>query len=318
MKHPKILFFLAGLSILGSCNKNLAPTASPYAEGQTQQFVTYPIQNDQVKEPESNFEPTTISTSNKKRSGAVVTDFTFSELEKTHPSKSEYDPFGADGVLRVEVGEKARYSYPLDGKLLSPYGPRGSSWHSGADLKGEKGDPIYALTDGVVRISSNYGAYGNIIVIRHYNGLESCYAHNEKNLVRVGDKVRAGEKIATCGATGNASGTHCHFEIRVIGATIDPALVLDYEAGYVHEGVLVVRSVGGGKVSASIEKSGAEEPVYQEIQPAVTTTEYHTVVRGNTLSSIARQYGTTVAELCRLNNITTKTVLQINRKLKVR
>lgn len=119
--------------------------------------------------------------------------------------------------------------YPLPGaNVISPYkNDRGSHRHSGVDLKTKPKDPIYAVSDGVVTMSKNYSGYGKCIIIRHADGTETLYAHNSKNYVREGEKVRGGQKIALTGKTGRATTEHLHFEVRKNGKPVNPMPLLE-------------------------------------------------------------------------------------------
>ena len=128
--------------------------------------------------------------------------------------------------------------YPLLGaKVISPYGRRGGRSHTGVDIKTRPNDNILAAFDGVVTMSQRYAAYGNLIKIRHERGLETWYSHNSKNLVSVGDRVKAGQVIALTGQTGRASTAHLHFELRLNGAAQNPSLLFDHVAHKVKEDV---------------------------------------------------------------------------------
>ncbi len=313
---------LFSLLLASSCAKGLFPVGNKTPEAPTQNtatlpFVTYPseveIQEEQMKiDTENIIAPVDI-----KRLNIVVTDFEFSANEMKHTSVSDYDAFGEDSLLHVELTE-GRFSYPMDGKLMSPYGPRGGRMHSGSDLDGETGDSIYALSDGVVRMSTYYGAYGKIITIRHYNGLESVYSHNHENFVKVGDVVKAGQRIATCGTTGNARGSHLHFEVRVEGITINPAHLLNFETKTIHEGSLVIKKTGPKSVAVIASEMQDKLKAQEEAKMASTDPVYHTIVSGNTLSALAKRYGTTVSAICKLNNINSRTILKLGRKLRVK
>ena len=115
---------------------------------------------------------------------------------------------------------------PVEAKILSEYGLRNGRPHKGIDLGAKIGTPIYAVLDGTVVYSGVQGAYGNVVVIEHPDFVMTVYAHNEKNLVSVGDKVSKGQQIATLGNTGNATGPHLHFEYRIKGKAINPRKVL--------------------------------------------------------------------------------------------
>jgi murein DD-endopeptidase MepM/ murein hydrolase activator NlpD len=122
------------------------------------------------------------------------------------------------------------WCYPLPGaKVISPYGRRGGRGHSGVDLKTKPDDEIRAAFDGEVVFSAKYAGYGNLIRILHGNGLETYYSHNSKNLVKVGDRVKAGDVIALTGRTGRATTEHLHFETRINGKAYDPSRFFDHQ-----------------------------------------------------------------------------------------
>ena len=115
---------------------------------------------------------------------------------------------------------------PVEGKVISEYGLRNGRPHKGIDLGAKAGTPIYAVLDGTIVYAGIQGSYGNVIVIEHPDFVMTVYAHNEKNMVNVNDVVKQGQQIATVGATGNAQGTHLHFEYRLKGKAINPRKVL--------------------------------------------------------------------------------------------
>lgn len=119
------------------------------------------------------------------------------------------------------------WAYPLPGaKVISPYG--GKRHHSGTDIKTKPNDKILAAFDGEVVFSADYHGYGNLIRIKHANGLETYYSHNSKNLVKVGDYVKAGQVIALTGRTGRATTEHLHFETRVKGKAVNSKKYFDH------------------------------------------------------------------------------------------
>ena len=104
--------------------------------------------------------------------------------------------------------------WPIAGRLTSRFGPRGGSFHDGIDIAAPKGTAISAVADGEVIFSNALHGYGNLVILRHRNGLVTVYAHNQRNLVKEGEWVRRGKVVAEVGQTGRASGPHLHFEIR--------------------------------------------------------------------------------------------------------
>jgi murein DD-endopeptidase MepM/ murein hydrolase activator NlpD len=127
------------------------------------------------------------------------------------------------------ASDTQHWCYPLPGaKVISPYGHRSGRTHSGTDLKTKPNDNILAAFDGEVVFSGNYYGYGNLVRIKHANGLETYYSHNSKNLVKVGDYVKAGDVIALTGRTGRATTEHLHFEIRINGKHVNSARFFDH------------------------------------------------------------------------------------------
>ena len=140
-----------------------------------------------------------------------------------------YDPFTITNtfLLDLEKIEEHAWAYPLpDARVISPYG--GARRHSGVDLKTKPNDEIYAAFDGVVVASGTYYGYGNCIRIKHAYGLETLYSHQSKNMVKKGDKVKAGQVIGLTGRTGRATTEHLHFEVSFGGKRLDPAIIFDH------------------------------------------------------------------------------------------
>ena len=113
-----------------------------------------------------------------------------------------------DGRLAPE------FIWPVRGVTVSGYGPRNGSFHDGIDISAPEGTPIRAVQGGEVIYSDQLRGYGNLIIIRHGDGLVSVYSHNRKNLVREGERIAQGEVIGEVGTTGRVSGPHLHFEVR--------------------------------------------------------------------------------------------------------
>ena len=140
------------------------------------------------------------------------------------------------------------WAYPLPGcKVISNYGRRGRRMHTGVDLKTKAGDEIHAAFDGEVTQSGPYYGYGNYIVIRHFNGLETHYSHQSRNHVRKGQRVKAGEVIGRTGRTGRATTEHLHFEAVFKGRRFDPGLLFNHATHQLRAHTLVVK---GGVVKA--------------------------------------------------------------------
>ncbi len=158
------------------------------------------------------------------------------------------DPFVSSDAFELDLQkiEANHWAYPLSGaKVISPYG--GSRRHSGVDLKTRPNDDVVAAFDGVVVSSGPFSGYGNCIRVRHAYGFETLYSHQSKNLVRKGDKVKAGQVIGLTGRTGRATTEHLHFEVHFKGKRLNPAILFDHVARKLQASVLTLTKSGGVK-----------------------------------------------------------------------
>ncbi|MFH2205091.1 MAG: M23 family metallopeptidase [Elusimicrobiota bacterium] len=123
---------------------------------------------------------------------------------------------------------KGAWRWPLEaGVVSSEFGPRWKKMHHGIDIAADQGEPLYASADGEVIYSDNkLRGYGNVVILRHDQQTTSLYAHNKKNEVTIGKKVKRGQIIALLGSTGRSTGPHTHYEIRGSGGAINPRKVL--------------------------------------------------------------------------------------------
>ena len=190
-------------------------------------------------------------------------------------------------------------------KVTSAFGIRGRQMHNGIDLKLQIGDTVRSAFGGKVRIKGyERRGYGYYLVIRHTNGLETVYGHLSKFLVSEDDIVKAGQAIGLGGNTGRSTGSHLHFETRFLGQALNPSHIIDFTNGGVpHNDQYVLYKENFGK-NINLYTSTSERVVY------------HRVKQGETLSKIAVMYRTSVAELCRLNGLTTKSVLRVGQSLR--
>lgn len=149
--------------------------------------------------------------------------------------------------IHLDSLKENEYCFPLPGgNVISPYGTRRG--HSGTDIKTKANDTIRCAFDGVVRMAKPYAAYGNVVVVRHANGLESIYSHNSKNLVKSDDVVKAGDAIGLTGRTGRATTEHLHLEFRVDGQHFNPNLIFDMKDRTLHKTELVCTKAGNGVI----------------------------------------------------------------------
>ncbi|KAB2813792.1 M23 family metallopeptidase [Phaeocystidibacter luteus] len=193
------------------------------------------------------------------------------------------------------------FHMPVGGELRSQFGWRRYRYHYGVDLKLNRGDTVYAAFDGKIRYARyNYGGYGNLVVVRHYNGAETYYAHLSKFLVDTNDYVKAGTPIGLGGSTGRSTGPHLHFEIRYLGNAINPTDIINFETG---------------------ELVNEDMDIHSDVfkyKKEMRERKYHRVRSGETLSAIARRYHTSVNSICRLNGIRSTDIIRIGQNLRVR
>ena len=215
--------------------------------------------------------------------------------------------------------------------LTSNFGARWGRQHKGLDIKVYIGDTIRAAFAGKVRVVRYEGrGYGKYVVIRHDNGLETYYAHMSKQLVVEDQEVRAGDPIGLGGNTGRSTGSHLHFETRLCGVALNPALMFDFrnqdvvddyyvfhKSSYQRESAVAnrLRGVSGMSFGNDLDEdvelaTAAPEASY------VQESRFHKVKRGETLYSIAHKRGTTVDAIMKLNHLKKNSKLRPGQILK--
>lgn len=211
----------------------------------------------------------------------AYTSFNPNVLHYRHPD----EVIGSKDTVWITLLDSAGvYTHPFKGRLTSPFGFRWGRMHYGTDVGLRTGDTIVAAFDGIVRIAQRNYSYGNIVILFHKNGLETYYAHMSQLLVKPNQVVRSGDPIGLGGNTGRSRGSHLHFEVRYLGAPIDAQYIIDFA-----EYKLIVDKF----------------PVCKETLYGAATSgiRYHRVRQGETLSSIARRYRTSVNQIRLLNGM---------------
>ncbi len=199
------------------------------------------------------------------------------------------------------------YTFPLaQSKINSDFGWRRSRFHSGIDLDLEIGDAVVASFDGIVKKADYTSGYGNLVVVKHFNGLETYYAHLSKINVKEGDTLSAGQELGLGGSTGRSTGPHLHYEIRYRGAAIDPKNIVDFKNENIKSDLFYLK------------KEHFRPTVSKSASTSVAGKKYYTVRKGDTLSKIASRNGTTVSKICKLNGISSKKVLKPGQKLRIK
>ena len=243
-----------------------------------------------------------------------------------------------------------RFTLTWYGRLNSPYGPRKGRHHHGLDLQLHTGDRVFAAFDGIVRYAKyNRSGFGNCIVIRHYNGLETVYAHLSRIEVPVNSLVRSGDPIGRGGNTGRSFGSHLHFEVRFKDFSIDPERLIDVHSGQLRMDTLrFTRHLLGGRRYPGDLQDGTEStdssfatselgvPVFfpeteDEPEPVVIPAKtksvpkskanspaYYTIRKGDNLGVIQRRTGVPQSRLRSLNPGMNARKLLPGKKLRIR
>ena len=233
------------------------------------------------------------------------------------------NPFKEKDVPNSKVIDVTGYCIPHRGQVTSNYGYRAKfgRMHKGIDIGIRMKDTIRAAFDGKVRLT-NYEAkgYGNYVILRHPNGLETVYGHLTRALVKPNQVVKAGDPIALGGNTGRSTGPHLHFETRYMGYAINPSAIFDFVNKTTHTDTYTFSKSTYTKArnyapSGSLAKSESKGKQYK---PAAKNPEQYTVKHGDTLSSIARAYGMAPATLRRINKLKKADKIQAGQVLKLR
>jgi murein DD-endopeptidase MepM/ murein hydrolase activator NlpD len=219
------------------------------------------------------------------------------------------NPYRVDGrsyrdSLKLRLTDPPRQRYAkmplLSTPITSGFAFRGYRWHFGMDLDLETGDSVKAVFDGVVRIQAwDGGGYGNYILVRHYNGLETVYGHLSKALVPVGTFVKAGQLIGYGGSTGRSTGSHLHFEVRYQGNPINPVLMYDFPGYKLRKDNFTITSALFNYYNRALNRSRSSHSSGQPSRARQTVT--HRVRSGDTMSEVAEKYGVRVSTLRKLN-----------------
>ena len=200
------------------------------------------------------------------------------------------------------------YCMPCTSNVITSnygYRRRFGRMHKGIDLRAHVGDTVRAAFDGKIRLTKyERRGYGYYVVIRHPNGLETIYGHLSRFIAKEGDIVKVGDPIALGGNTGRSTGAHLHFEVRFLGLDLNPNEIFDFKANKIRNDIFVFRSAPYRAGTETYYSNGVTYSVYR-------------VRKGDTLTSIARKYRTSINALCRLNKISPKRTLRIGQPIRI-
>lgn len=217
--------------------------------------------------------------------------------------------------LCVKSEEFGGFTMPFDGVVTSRYKYRNGKFHNGIDIDLVTGDTVVCAWDGVVRYAEpNSGGYGNLVIVRHYNGLETYYAHLSKLLTFSGQKVKSGDVLGLGGNTGHSFGSHLHFEVRFYDNTINPEEVIDFKQKQLKDPNLFLhKTLFRPGVTPSNQWKTDSKGKKQYVEK-----KYYKVRSGDTLSRIAEKHRTSINRLCSLNGLRKTSILQIGQNIRVR
>ena len=202
-------------------------------------------------------------------------------------------------TLLVQSDSLGKYCHPKCGVVTSKFGWRDNRMHKGIDIHLNKGDTVKAAFNGMVRIARKQGAYGNVVIIRHYNGLETVYAHLSKIKVKPGQVINAGDLLGLGGSTGRSSGPHLHFEVRFKGQALNPSNFISFTEAKMEADTLLIKK---GKSAICAYPSNAT---------------LYCIEKGDSWYEIAKRFGITVKQLCALNGTDKKYYLRAGQKLRI-
>ena len=222
------------------------------------------------------------------------------EINQLFPEKDMLKMKGDTSVTLVLIGgDKGGYVQPFVGPVTSTFGWRDSAQHKGIDIDLNKGDKVVAAFDGMVRVARRYGGFGNVVIIRHYNGLETVYAHLYKLKVKPGDVIKAGQLVGLGGSTGHSTGSHLHFEVRFKGVPVNPQYLISFKNQQLLCSELVIKKTRWGL--AAFPKNAT----------------FYTVEKGDTIFEIAKRFGTTTASIREKNGFAGRVRLKVGQQVNV-
>jgi murein DD-endopeptidase MepM/ murein hydrolase activator NlpD len=248
--------------------------------------------------------------------------YTSWDTSRAHPYNF-YETFKDDSVLlTLTIPEDCGFSMPVKGGITSDFGWRRYRPHYGTDIDLETGDSVVTAFDGMVRMAKYYYGYGNCIIVRHANGLETVYGHLSKIMVEPGQTVTAGSVIGLGGNTGRSFGSHLHFEMRYLGQALDTEDFIDYEKGCLKSNTFNLRKAD---VEHKYDLRALHSRHKRDVGLARADRKsggkavkgVYRVRRGDTLGAIAKRNRTTVKSLCRKNGLKPTSVLRLGQKLKI-
>jgi len=239
------------------------------------------------------------------------------------------------GVALELLKNDEKFTLPMYGTLWSVF----KKAHKGLDIDLKTGDSVLNMFDGIVRYAQyNKGGFGNLVIVRHYNGLETYYGHLSKFKVKVDQKVKSGDVLGLGGSTGRSYNPHLHLEVRYQDHPLDPFAFIDWNNKTLKANVLLLEKKIFSPWDLGIQPTDISSPNYttisnpivvvndtlsnQQVNNVTNTVDvnavYYSIKKGDTMYSIAKKYGTTMQQICTWNNITNPDKIYLGQKIRVK
>lgn len=242
------------------------------------------------------------------------------------------NPYGDAVVPDTKDIDVSVFAMPHPGYVTSNYGYRRRfrREHKGIDIKAITGDTIRSAFNGKIRLTSyDRRGYGNYIIIRHENGLETVYGHLSKIIISEDQYVKAGDPIGLAGNTGRSFGSHLHFETRYMGVPINPAAIFDFSNQTTHTDIYTFdkrtykkarnySDAANRQYMAKYREEHKEQFAAASKKASKGNGTTYRIRRGDSLGKIAARNGVSVKQLCRLNGLKTTSKLQIGQVIRLR
>lgn len=271
--------------------------------------VNTELKVDSMQTEEVNSRSEILSTINF-RYGPVEEFFLDWDTSTVDPYQYDVKEITYDFPICLFISPDDEYSLPLKSLYkTSSFGPRWGRHHKGIDFDLIVGDSVLNMFDGMVRISTYSKSFGHFVVVRHFNGLETLYAHLSERIVEQGDIMKAGECLGLGGNSGRSTGPHLHFEVRYRGVAFDPENLLSITCQDITSDELTIEPALFSYLT-----------YYKRSRTSATASggKYYTIRNGDNLGGIARKHGTTINHICRLNGISRNSIIRAGKQLRVR
>ncbi|MDO5971431.1 M23 family metallopeptidase [Flavivirga aquimarina] len=246
-----------------------------------------------------------------------------SDIRKTHWDTTVYNPYKnvkIDFPVKIEF-EDTTYTPPINFKkvVTSRYGWRRGRAHRGIDIDLVTGDSVVSMFDGVVRLASYTRGHGKTVIVRHYNGLETVYAHLSKYSVKANDTIQKGQLLGSGGATGNARGSHLHLCVNYKGISINPEYLFNFGKENTIRSKKIWVTENWVKPGLHSSKRQTKLKILHTKEEAIASLKKRKVVyivkSGDTLSRIASKNNISMSTICKTNRIRKTSTLRIGQRL---